>query len=45
MIVHLVPAIPRFILLKGFARRYRRRATRRWGPTVMQTATSLSAKP
>lgn len=29
--IHLVPAVPRFILLHGFVRRYRRRATTLWG--------------
>ena len=31
-VVGLVPAIPRFILLHGFARSYRRHADARWGP-------------
>ncbi|MEV0974285.1 hemerythrin domain-containing protein [Microtetraspora glauca] len=31
IVVRQVPAIPRFILLRGFAGRYRRRAARRWG--------------
>jgi hypothetical protein len=33
-LVHLVPPPVRFILLKGFARRYRDAASRRWGPGV-----------
>lgn len=32
-VVGLVPAIPRFILLHGFARRYRRHANACWGET------------
>jgi hypothetical protein len=32
LVVHQVPAIPRFILLHGFARRYRRGAAIRWQP-------------
>ncbi|GIH14297.1 hemerythrin domain-containing protein [Rugosimonospora africana] len=31
-VVHVVPAVARFILLHGFARAYRRRATARWTP-------------
>jgi Hemerythrin HHE cation binding domain len=30
VVVHTVPAVPRFILLHGFARAYRRRAQARW---------------
>lgn len=30
VVVHQVPAIPRFILVHGFARRYRRQAAARW---------------
>jgi Hemerythrin HHE cation binding domain len=30
VVVHTVPAVPRFILLRGFARAYRRRAQVRW---------------
>jgi hypothetical protein len=32
VVVHTVPAVPRFILLHGFARAYRRRAEVRWQP-------------
>ena len=32
IVVHQVPLIPRFVLVHGFARRYRRRATACWGP-------------
>ena len=34
-LVHLVPAPVRMVLLKGFARRYRVAARRRWGSAVM----------
>lgn len=33
-VVGLVPPIPRFLLLRGFARRYRRHAAACWGPAV-----------
>jgi hypothetical protein len=32
VVVHLVPAVPRFILLHGFARSYRRRQAAVWKP-------------
>jgi hypothetical protein len=32
IVAHAVPAVPRFILLHGFARAYQRRAQRRWQP-------------
>ena len=32
VVVNTVPAVPRFILLHGFARSYRRRAQARWQP-------------
>jgi len=32
IVTHTVPAVPRFILLHGFARAYRRRAQARWQP-------------
>jgi hypothetical protein len=32
VVVHTVPAVPRFVLLHGFARPYRRRARERWEP-------------
>ena len=34
IVVHTVPAVPRFILLHGFARGYRRRARARWQPGI-----------
>jgi hypothetical protein len=34
VVVHTVPAVPRFILLHGFARAYRRRALERWQPGI-----------
>jgi hypothetical protein len=34
VVVHTVPAVPRFILLHGFARAYRRRAQARWQPNI-----------
>ncbi len=33
-LVHLVPAPVRFVVIKGFAGRYRRACARRWGPDV-----------
>jgi hypothetical protein len=35
VVVHAVPAVPRFILLHGFARAYRRRARERWQPAAI----------
>jgi hypothetical protein len=32
VVVNLVPPVPRFLLLHGFARAYRRRARARWQP-------------
>lgn len=34
LVVHQVPPIPRFVLLHGFARSYRRQADLRWRPQV-----------
>jgi hypothetical protein len=34
VVVHTVPAVPRFILLHGFARAYRRQALARWQPGI-----------
>ncbi len=34
VVVHTVPALPRFILLHGFARAYRRRSQARWQPDI-----------
>ncbi|MGH3226933.1 MAG: hemerythrin domain-containing protein [Streptosporangiaceae bacterium] len=42
VVVHQVPALPRFILLHGFARRYRRRAAQRWGPASPRQRSSRS---
>ena len=41
VVVHAVPAVPRFILLHGFARSYRRRMAAVWHPdrTIAGTAT------
>ena len=39
VVVHAVPAVPRFILLHGFARSYRRRVAQVWG-TSPTTATA-----
>ena len=33
VVVHQVPPIPRLVLVHGFARKYRRRATACWGPS------------
>ena len=33
-LIHLIPAVPRFIVLKGFGGRYRRAARARWGADV-----------
>lgn len=35
VVVHQVPAVPRFILLYGFAGAYRRRAAARWQPDIL----------
>ena len=32
VVVHKVPVVPRFILIHGFARAYRRQARARWVP-------------
>ena len=32
VVVHTVPAVLRFILIRGFGRAYRRRAAARWTP-------------
>ncbi|WP_207755370.1 hemerythrin domain-containing protein [Nonomuraea cypriaca] len=37
LVVHQVPPLPRFILLRGFARTYRRRAAARWQPEIPAT--------
>ena len=40
VVIHTVPAVPRFVLLHGFARAYRRRADACWSPVVPQQRTS-----
>lgn len=40
ILVSVVPAVPRFILLKGFARSYRRNAALRWGTGAAATLPS-----
>ena len=35
VVVHTVPAVPRFVLVHGFARAYRRRAQARWQPDAL----------
>ncbi|MGH7733734.1 MAG: hemerythrin domain-containing protein [Gemmatimonadales bacterium] len=42
VVVHEVSALPRFILLHGFARRYRRRAAQRWRPASPRQRSSRS---
>ena len=42
VVVHAVPAVPRFILLHGFARAYRRRQAAVWQPD--QTAAGAAAR-
>ena len=34
LLIHLIPAVPRFVVLKGFAGRYRRACAARWGADV-----------
>lgn len=36
VVVHLVPLLPRLVLVHGFAGRYRRQARERWSPVVPQ---------
>jgi hemerythrin-like domain-containing protein len=50
LLVRQVPPLPRFVLLHGFARRYRRRAIACWGPppvagTARRTAYRPAAAP
>ena len=40
VVIHLLPPIPRFIVLKAFAPGYRRRATTLWGPGEYGPATA-----
>lgn len=42
VILHVVPAVPRFLLLRGFARRYRRRSDLLWGDGPAAGLPSLS---
>ncbi|MBH0123100.1 hemerythrin domain-containing protein [Rhodococcus sp. HM1] len=44
-IVHVVPAVPRFLLLHGFARKYRRQAAVLWGTGPASTVPSLRVAP
>ena len=44
-IVHVVPAVPRFLLLHGFARKYRRQAAVLWGTSPASTVPSLRVAP
>ncbi|WP_204078915.1 hemerythrin domain-containing protein [Planotetraspora phitsanulokensis] len=37
VVVNLVPPVPRFLLIRGFARAYRRRAAARWEPDLSAT--------
>ena len=41
VMLSVVPPVPRFVLLHGFARSYRRAATRRWGDGAAATVPSL----
>jgi len=41
-ILHVVPAVPRFILLHGFARRYRRKCDLLWGDGPAAAIPSLN---
>jgi hypothetical protein len=41
-VVHLVPPIPRFVLLRGFAGSYRRRKQALWGGTPAEDVPSMS---
>ncbi len=45
VVVHQVPAVPRFVLVHGFRRRYRRRATACWGPADGGTRTAYGPAP
>lgn len=42
VLLHAVPPIPRFVLIHGFARSYRRRATRCWGRAATSDEVSVS---
>ena len=41
VVVHKVPAVPRFILIHGFGRWYRRRARARWTPDPSRRPTAV----
>ncbi|MGE5288285.1 MAG: hemerythrin domain-containing protein [Micromonosporaceae bacterium] len=41
VVVHTVPAVPRFILLHGFGHAYRRRAQERWRPDIPARAAAV----
>jgi hypothetical protein len=40
VVLHVVPAIPRFVLVHGFARAYRRQSRARWAPDDQVSATA-----
>jgi iron-sulfur cluster repair protein YtfE (RIC family) len=42
LVTHLVPAIPRFVLVHGFAGRYRRQAAKRWTRSVRAGAPTVA---
>ena len=42
VILHVVPAVPRFLLLHGFARAYRRKKARLWGDGPAAALPSLN---
>ena len=42
VMLQAVPAVPRFLLLHGFARRYRRRRALLWGDGPAASVASLS---
>ena len=43
VMLSVVPAVPRFVLLHGFARSYRRAAARRWGDGAAATRAVAAA--
>jgi hypothetical protein len=45
VMLHVVPAVPRFVLLHGFARSYRRKAARVWGDGPAAGVPSLQLSP
>jgi hypothetical protein len=44
VVVHQVPPVQRFVLVHGFARRYRRKATAYWGPSRSASGYGPAAK-